>query len=328
MLPITVPSLLTCNQSHDYADYYRRGYRVFWYQHWNRGNRGPLDTGGDYDFTACRQAQMDPGVWGVLYEDENVNRAELARQAAARALSLGAEHLMFDIEYNGFDAGPIIDACKYAGWSGPVHLTCLGAPEYAPNGSFYDYGYDLQSFLDTGGGIFPQAYYSPYPVSGRHPNYAAAITYDYFYGQCHVPEDRLNMMIWPNGYNSAEVERDKLAEAGLGKAMSVFLAETTNEHNYDVLEAITLGPDNETGPEPDVCAEMAVTTSNVQIEMGKMTAKDPEAWIKSNPGEADEILRLCVYAAFSKPRTPKELKSSAGRAASGIAQNGVKSLQL
>jgi hypothetical protein len=326
---IATPSLLTVNQRHDYAVYKARGYGIMWHQHYNSGPVGPLDTGGDYKFDDCVAAGLDPGVWCVIYQHEDSVRREIARASAARARDLGAEHLMFDIEYNGFDARAIIDGCRDEGWTGAVHLTCLGAPERSPSGPFYDYQYDCASFLATGGGIFPQAYYAPYPTSGRHPNYAAEITRQYYVGQLGIPSESVNMMIWPNGFNAAEVERDKLLEAGLGKAMSIFLAETTSEHAYDVLEAITgatVPPD--TDGDIDTVETMAEMAENVRLEQSLMSAKDPEAWIAQNPGEAGEVLRLVVYTAFSRDWPARELKTHAGRASSGIAQNGKTSLEL
>jgi hypothetical protein len=323
---VATPGLLTCNQRHDWALQKNRGYGILWHQHWNRGHRGPLDTGGDYDFTNCRAIGQEPGVWAVIYEDEDASRYANAAAAAGRALDLAAEHLMFDIEYNGFDAGPIIEGCRAEGWTKEVHLTCLGAPESNPNGGFYDYGYDLDSFLATGGGIFPQAYWAAFPASGRHPNYAAAVCRDYYHGQLKVPLGRLNIMIWPNGYNTAEVERDLLLAADLGRQMSIFLAESTSEHAYDVLLPISLGETPqppEPQPDSEVLEQLAQTAENVREEMRQMTATSPEVWITQNPGEAGDILRLCVYRAFGDHFGVRELKSHAGRAASGIAQNGV-----
>jgi hypothetical protein len=320
---VATPGLLTCNQKHDWAALRARGYGISWAQHYNRGPRGPLDTGGDYDFSELLANGLEPGVWAVIYQDENTVRQEIGRAAAKRALDLGAQHLMFDIEYNDFDGDAIVTGCHQEGWTEPVHLTCLGAPERAPNGGFWDYGYDLDAFLDTGGGIFPQAYYAPYPTGGRHPNYAAAVCSEYFAWQCGVSHERINMMIWPNGFNAGEVERDLLLEAGYGKAMSVFLTESTSGHDFDVLEALSLG---ETPPPPDgddVLAQLSRTAANVREEMKQMTATSPEVWITQNPGEAGDILRLCVYRAFGDHFGVRELKSHAGRAASGIAQNGV-----
>jgi hypothetical protein len=77
-----------------------------------------------------------------------------------------------------------------------------------------------------------------------------------------------------------------------------------------------------------VCDGMAEMADNIRAEQQAMTATDPEAWIKQNQGEANEILRLIVYAAFSKDYPAKELKSHAGRAGSGIAQNGRTSMRL
>lgn len=248
---ITTPGLLTCNQRIDYAKRKAQGYGVMWFQHYNRGARGPLDTGGDYDFTACRAAGMDAGVWAVVYEDEAANQHQIGVDSARRAVALGAQHLMYDCEPGQgiewlHDLKPLVNGVQEGGWQGPIHLTPVGAPEYNPAGGFWDYGYDLEPFLVGGGGIFPQCYYYPTATGGRHPNYDASVTLAYYHGQLAVPKERLNLMIWPNtplpNSNSAEIERDRLAAAGMGQQMSVFLEETTQAETFTVLEAISKPP--------------------------------------------------------------------------------------
>ena len=252
-----VPSLLTCEQNHDYPRLHGYGYRVMWFQHWNRGVRGPLDTGGDYDFTSCRAGGMAPGVWAVIYQDEDPRKGDIAAQAANRALELTAEHLMFDIEYvtgSQQDWSAVVDGCRRVGWSKEVHLTCLGAPEYSPAGGFWDYGYDTSSFTGTGGGVFPQAYYGI--SSGRDENYAPKVCVDYYHGQLGVPVDQLNLMVWPNGSNPPELELALLEEAEMGPQMSVFLAETTSQEMYEALRPCSQAPplqppEPEPEPEPE-----------------------------------------------------------------------------
>lgn len=88
------------------------------------------------------------------------------------------------------------------------------------------------------------------------------------------------------------------------------------------------------GSDIDICEQLATGADNVRAEQALMTATSPEAWIRDNSGgaviggEAGEILRLVVYKAFKQEYPAKELKSHAGRAASGIAQNGRTSMNL
>lgn len=86
-------------------------------------------------------------------------------------------------------------------------------------------------------------------------------------------------------------------------------------------------PDQPQEPPPPISDEWVIEVeemvANVEVEMSLATSKDPEKWITQNPKEAADILRIVVYRAFDKPYTPAQLKSHRGRAASGIAQNGV-----
>ena len=284
-MKISDPGLLSVVQAHDYGVYVGRGYKWISFQHWNRGARGPMDQPGDYSFTAARNAGLEAGVWGVLYEDEDAGRFSIARDMARRAVDLGASHLMFDIEYTT-TAQPVIDGAREGGWTKPIHLTCLGAPDKRDATTFWDYNYDLQSFLSTGGGIFPQAY------ANQHSGYAPKLTLDYYAGQLGVPRDRLNLMIWPNGQGLTGAQWVQLLlEAGLGKALSIFLAETTSSADYDALAQLTLST--------------AVVAEDVRLKMIALAQSMVDEWKRQ--GKTDAVINNqrigLALALLNKPQT-------------------------
>jgi hypothetical protein len=298
---IATPGLLTCVQGSDYQRLKSRGYDWVSFQVWNRGSRVALDTGRPFDFASVRAAGLSPGVWGVVYEDEDKNSHEVARQLATLAVASGAEHLMFDVEYPT-DAKPMISGARAGGWTGPIHLTTLGAPDERAKAQqpprFWDYGYDLQSFLATGGGIFPQAY------SNQHDGYRPELTVAYYCEQLGVPRDRVNLMIWPDGNGlTAKQWVDQLKAAGLGRATSIFLAESTPEEYYAALAQITAGPAVEhpveqhqaTDGRPPLAERLAAIRENTLAELAHATTTDPEKWKADN---AHEWLALQNYLLY------------------------------
>ena len=238
--------LLTCNQNHDRPALKGYGYDWQSYQVWNQGPRGPLDTGGDYRLSEDRAHGISPGVWGVVYEVGAFYSS--GKGTAERAVALDADHLILDIEEvlkNTAPGGaePAIRGCRDGGWSGPIHLTTYGAPSQNPEGGFWDYAMDLQSFLDTGGSILPQAYYAPQRTpTGRDPGYAAELCVAYYCDQVGIPRENLNLMIWPNGDNPIQTEVAHLLSGGLGCQMSVFLTETTTPDRFTALQQVTSLP--------------------------------------------------------------------------------------
>jgi hypothetical protein len=132
------------------------------------------------------------GGWGVVYAQADF--AAFGRRFGAELLRQGAQHAIVDAEMcakgtrDGQGMKPIIDGMCVAGWAGPVHLCPLGAPTNAlPHGP-NDFAVDVKSFLDTGGGVLPQAYFNSYA------EYRPDLCADYWTA-CGVPADRLNLMV-------------------------------------------------------------------------------------------------------------------------------------
>lgn len=182
-------------------------------------------------------------MWSVVYSRDEFTVAGHA--SAQIALELGADFLILDVEECLKNTEPggaraLIDGVQSAGWTKPVHVTTYGAPEQRPEGGYWDYALDLDSFLRTGGGVLPQAYYAPQASpTGRSPGYAADHCVAYYCDQCGVPPERLNLMIWPDNTNPIQTEIGLLEAAGLGPAFSIFLTETTSAENLAALRVLT-----------------------------------------------------------------------------------------
>ena len=257
------PGLLTVVQRHDYERLYAHGYRWVSFQHWYRGPRGSIDS-GEWNLAQPRAAGMEAGVWACVYEGEVF--FTVGKNAAERAVTLGASHLIMDVEYalNGTRPGgarPLIDGCRAGGWTGPVHLSTFGAPDKAPDGSFWDYGQDLDSFRQTGGIVMPQAYTNMHPP--YNPGDSAA-----YYESKGVPRDRLNLTIWPNGSLPASEWVAELQAAGLGPAVSIFLPEQTTDGDFTTLEAITKAPVPQPDPPEVLMEKLNLANTGVNAALG------------------------------------------------------------
>lgn len=199
-----------------------------------------------YDLAPARAAGLSPGAWGVTYRKEDFFAD--GRRLGALAVELGAEHVQMDAEFcaKGTRATrglrPIIEGIRDAGWNGAVHLNTLGAPV---NPDVNDYAIDMQSFLETGGGIFPQAYFNA--DDGYRPSLCVR-----YWTRIGVPVERLNLMI---GLHRSELDQPKpgvrlsgaewvrpLREAGVKRNFSIFLAEYANEQDLVGLDPLSLVP--------------------------------------------------------------------------------------
>jgi hypothetical protein len=233
-----------------------RGYGYDWatIQCYN-GGVVQLDTDLDY-VRAGGFASV--GVWGVVYDvGDFFNFGVGFGQEAVR---LGADHAIVDAEMcaKGTRPGgmtPIINGMRQAGWAGPVHLSTLGAPSNAiPHGP-NDFWMDVDSYLDTGGGLLPQDYYNAYA------EYRPDLCADYWEA-CGVPRDRQNHTIhlapetgsakYPTDYSGIEWS-DFLLDAGVGRNFSVYMTQFGDEADYEQLRPQTTLDTPQPGepPEPE-----------------------------------------------------------------------------
>jgi hypothetical protein len=240
------PGLLTNEQSpYDLAALVGHGYRWLSFE----AVDGTLLY--DWNLEPARAAGLSPGVWGVTYGDhDNPDPDVFYRDGLAlgrQAIELGAEHVMADIEAcakgTRSNAGlwPYVSGVRDGGWSGPVHLTTLGSPSDPER---WDYEIDVDSFLDTGGGVFPQAYYNDYA------DYLPANCSTYW-TRVGVPAGRLNMMIGLYTGLRGRIDGEEwvglLTDAGIGRNLSIFMAQHGTKADWDSLETLTLADD----PAPD-----------------------------------------------------------------------------
>lgn len=230
------PGLLT-DQANAYSlsSLVTHGYEWYSYQVVNP-NLSPVLI--DYDLTNAKNAGMkNVGVWGISY-----NQADFFRDGkwlGEQAVKLGAQHVMADIEeclkFTRPDrsAQPYINGVRAGGWTGPVHLTTLGAPV---NPLVNDYGMDVDSFLQTGGGIFPQEYYNEY-VEYR-PDLC-----NLYWTRIGVDPIRINHMIALYGGIRGRIDGagwvSLLQAAGAHRNISVYMAQHGNETDYLALEKFT-----------------------------------------------------------------------------------------
>jgi hypothetical protein len=195
----------------------------------------------DYDFSPWVKAGFQPELWGVSYRTDEFERDgfNLGRQAA----KLGAKRVMADIEYaaKGTRATrgllPYVKAVRAGGYTGPVDLTTLGAPS---NPLVNDFAVDVQSFLETGGDVYAQAYVNAFP------EYLPALCVVYW-TRVGVPRDRLNLMIElrSEGGKPRYAGADwlpLLAAAGLGSAVSLFLSYDATPEDLAALAPLLLKP--------------------------------------------------------------------------------------
>ena len=324
---VTTASLLTCTDDHgaeDFVSYKKHGYTAVWYQTWNAGGRAYSTA------AACRTTGLEVGAWGVIYERDHFYAD--GKNLAESALALGAKHLMVDAEdclkgtRSTRAAREIIRGVRDGGWSGPVHLTTLGAPTKRPDGIFWDHDFDLDSFLETGGGIFPQAY------ANQAASYAPKHCVDYFCGQLGVPRDRLNLMIWLDDKVSASEWMSLLEAADSGVAFSVFLAEFFSGYghpigSFDELRPIEPRPQTpEPEPEPEP-AHAALDPRLLQIRHDtlvelKAAKASYNDWKTKNPGEAAKVEQYLAGIANGQKAAPPNLATHKGRGIIGVLQAG------
>jgi hypothetical protein len=212
-----------------------------------------LQNGGN-DFTepnirAARNAGLSPEGWGVTYapDDDNNNPRHLSfydqnMLLGVRAVQVGVEELQVDIEHaavgtrTGQRLNVIIQALRAAGWTKPVHINTMGAPD-SPETS--DYEIDLKSFLDTGGGLFSQDYWN------ESDSFAPRLGVDYWVKRMGVPPSKYNSMIGlhtsgsdkrkPNLRVSGPLWKPLLSDAGIERNYSVFMSQHCDEVDLSAL---------------------------------------------------------------------------------------------
>jgi hypothetical protein len=223
----------------DYDSYTRHGYRWLSFQAQN------AEATYYYDLTSAKASGLDCGIWGVTYEQQHFFRD--GKLLGEMASTMMADHVIVDAEFCLINtrpglAQPIINGLRAGGWLGPVHLTTLGAPDNpktSANLSGNDFAMDVESFLNTGGGVIPQAFYN------MHYGYRPKACKDYWSSFT----DRINLHVSiaysepyaprPNVRMAGAEWVPLLQEAASGKAMSVFQSRHILPGDLDGLDALT-----------------------------------------------------------------------------------------
>ena len=194
----------------------------------------------DHDLTSAKSAGLYAGVWGVSYRIADFHRDGQA--LAQQAKKLGATHLTMDVEQaakgtrSGRGLKPVVDGCRAGGWTGPIHLNTMGPPV---NPDVNDYEIDVQSFLETGGGVFTQAY------ANETDSFTPELGVRYW-TRVGVPRDRLNIQV---SLYAAESDKEHpgrrydgakwselLSAAGVAREFSVFMAEAAKDEDLAGLD--------------------------------------------------------------------------------------------
>lgn len=302
----SVPSHLT-DTAHS-IDYLRRlhdvhGVEGIWYQVQNGGN-----TPKAYDLSRARQAGMFGGVWGVTYavDDEVNNPRKLTLYSqneilGAQAALMHADEVMVDAENvlkktrAERKAREIIAGLRAGGWKGRVHLTTLGAPL---NPLVDDYEMDLLSFIETGGGVWGQAY------TQDSSSYRPSTSKTYYVNRMGVPVQKYNTMIWLDTRITPQTHVELLKEAETGRAISVFMTEFGDEPTWSVLDEIT----RPAGAPVPVDARLTLDPRLVQFRdevffyFSQAKAKDPKLFADANPREMQTLWNYFLYRVlFNQP---------------------------
>jgi hypothetical protein len=265
----------------NHHDLIRRGYEWISFQLVNGRDLNPIDIhkyGSPYP--SC-------GAWGVTYDA--VDFYDFGRRLGAVAVRQGADHVICDLEecakYTRDKRGmkPVIEGLRASRWMGPVHLSTYGAPvnpKTAKNPNGNDFGMDIQSFLETGGGVHAQAYVNNYD------HYAPEICRDYWtYVGC--PADRLCMTI---EVSKAEAGTQNewamsgaawlpyLEAAGVFRNFNIFMTQFCFKADWDALEQFSRP---RTPPPPDE----EVIMEQIGSQHGITAFID---WLQQQPGVPTE----------------------------------------
>lgn len=241
----------------------------------------------DRDLAPAKAAGLSAGVWGVSYSADTFRQdgERLGRQA----VRLGAEHVMADIEpaakFTRDSRGllPYIVGIREGGWTGPVHLTPLGAPVNARPFGPNDFAVDVASFLATGGSILPQAYFNAYDE--YRPDLVAA-----YWLACGVPADRLNVMIavyageGKGGRISGAEWLPLLKAAGVHSGFSIYMEEMLQPYDLEGLHELSQGPRQALTPKTSEPTPVTPDPAAINAKIAALA----ETWLA--PHEGDEPL--------------------------------------
>lgn len=244
------------------------------------------------DLAPLKAAGLSAGIWGVSYGAGDAPNADAFRRdgqlLGARAVLMGADHVIADIEMAAKDTRasrglePYLDGIRRGGWLGPVHLCPLGAPVNAlPHGG-NDFAIDVEGFLETGGGVLPQAYFNAYD------EYRPDLCVDYWRA-CGVPMDKINVTVavyageGKGGRISGAEWVPLLRDADVYRNLSIYMDEFLMPFDMEGLHPLTLGPPRPTEEEEPVTVDPAAV--NLKI------AALAETWLAENSGD-EPLTRL------------------------------------
>jgi hypothetical protein len=230
------------------------------------------------------------GAWGVVYDQADF--LAFGKRFGAACVAQQAEHAIVDAEMcakgtrDGQKMKPIIDGMKAAGWAGPVHLCPLGAPVNARPHGTNDFAVDVKSYLDTDGGLLPQAYFNAYD------EYRPDLCVDYWVA-CGVPADRINVMVElaVEGAKNVKITGAQwvplLQTAGVKRNFSVYMVQHGTDQDWAGLEQLS----KPAAPAPTPIPTPAPAPSATELRAKIVELADQ--WLKTRPGP-ETLSRLRV----------------------------------
>lgn len=217
-----------------------------------------------YDLNVAKSAGMSAGVWTVVYNQDNFY--EHGWSAGKAAIVHNADFLIIDAEFclkktrDSKLASQIIKGIRDASCTLPVSVTTLGSP-VDPNVD--DFEMDVQSFLDTGGFVLPQAY----PADGKEYIPTNCLAY---WRRMGVADSHINVLT--GLHNSTYGRMDGFANVQLLKdagwespAISIFQAQDGSASDWDAFAAylaalqVTPTPSQPSGDELVAIAKQSMT---------------------------------------------------------------------
>jgi hypothetical protein len=146
-----------------------------------------------------------------------------------------------------------------------------------------DYEIDVESFLETGGSVLPQAYRNDW--AEYEPERCV-----FFWTRVGVPRERLNLTVSLTAGDTSKTRFSgadwlpRLRAAGLGAALSLFMAEFATEADLAALEPLLRAAPAPAGPDEERTRRAIIDLVGAQVHHWFWTERRSWPWIKTRRG--------------------------------------------
>lgn len=190
----------------------------------------------EYDLAAVKaHGFKNVGLWAGVYDKSDFYHS--GKQMAINALHMGADHIIFNIEYPMMYtretqmAKPIVQGAKDNGWDKAISLCTLGAP-WTP--AVNDYGMDTKTFTDSGGCVITETYPNESEGYDLEPN-------KLYWSRVGVPTPKLTYLLgmYPGalGKVSGTAYTQQMKDNKVGKNYSLYMAQHATKEDYEAFKA-------------------------------------------------------------------------------------------